>query len=103
MLSENQLRHAGHVVDSVHRDHLLTINGGKGTQMLYLRVPDDVGNTVYKIPFAQRKGLMTFQHRRPDVLDYDRGLEIVPITLEGRWDPYMHYDDNGRELYSATY
>jgi hypothetical protein len=79
LLSENQMRHAGHLVDSVHTDHL-----SKGTQALYSQVDDEGGTKVYKIPFVQRKGLMTFQHRRPDVLDYDRGLEIVPTTLEGR-------------------
>jgi hypothetical protein len=35
LLSEVQLRHAGHVVDSVHRDHILSIDGQKSTQSLY--------------------------------------------------------------------
>jgi hypothetical protein len=41
LLSEAQLRHAGHVVDSVHRDHLIAIDGSEGTKSLYLRQVDE--------------------------------------------------------------
>jgi hypothetical protein len=36
--SENRFRHAGNVVDSEHKNHLLSINCDKGTQTLYLRI-----------------------------------------------------------------
>jgi hypothetical protein len=35
------MRHAGHVVDSVHRSHQLTLDGAKGTQTLYLKDVDE--------------------------------------------------------------
>jgi hypothetical protein len=42
----------------VQKDHLLTINGDKGTQSLYLRHCDVFGDITYKIPFTQRAGLI---------------------------------------------
>jgi hypothetical protein len=98
LLSENQLRHAGHVVDSVHKDHLLSINGEKGTQTLYLKMLNDGEDVIYKIPFLLRSGLMTIPHRKPDKLDYNRGLPIVPITLEANWNPRAHYYDHGTPM-----
>jgi hypothetical protein len=95
LLSEVQIRNAGHVVDSVHRDHLISMDGHKGTQSMYLRQLDELGEEIFHIPFTQRAGLMTFEHRRPDSLDYDRGLPIVSLTLDGKWDPHVHYDDHG--------
>jgi hypothetical protein len=50
------------------------------------------------MPFLQRAGLMTFNHRKPDEMDYARGLPIVSLTLEGRWDPHAHFDDNGEVM-----
>jgi hypothetical protein len=94
-LSEVQLRHARHVMDSVHKDHFLTIGEEKGTQASYLRQVTDEGEFVYKIPFLQRAVLMSLKHRKPDEMDYARGLPIVSLTLEGRWDPHAHFDDNG--------
>jgi hypothetical protein len=93
LLAENQLRHAGHVVDSVHRDHLLNIDGEKGTQTLCLKWEMEHGSTVYRIPFTQRHGLMTFHHRKPDDLDNVRDLPIIPLTLEVKWDPHSFYVD----------
>jgi hypothetical protein len=55
-LSEVQLRHAGHVVDSVHEEHLMWIDGTRGTQLLYLKqVDEEEGETVYIIPFLQER------------------------------------------------
>jgi hypothetical protein len=87
LLSEVQMRHAGHVVDSVHKDHLLSIDGTKGTQSLYLRHHTEDGEIIYKIPFLQRAGLMTFDHRK--------NLPIVMLSLDTTWDPRTHYDDHG--------
>jgi hypothetical protein len=95
LLSEVQIRHAGHVVYSVHRDHLISVDGHKGTQSLYLRQLDEIGEVIFRIPFTQRAGLMTFEHRCPDILDYDRGLPIVSLTLDVQWDPHGHYDEHG--------
>ena len=53
LLSEVQMRHAGHVVDIVHKDHLLTIDGDKGTQSLYLHHTEVTGEVIYRIPFIQ--------------------------------------------------
>jgi hypothetical protein len=97
LLSDVQMRHAGHVVDSVHRSHQLTLDGARGTQTLYLKDADE--NTglgsVYRVPFIQRAGLMTFDHCKPDPMDYNRDLPIVILTLDGRWEPGEHYDDHG--------
>jgi hypothetical protein len=99
LLSEVQLRHAGHVVDSVHKDHLISIDGQRGTQSLYLKELDnEEGEVVYVIPFLQRAGLMTFEHRKPDAMDYQRGLPIVLLTLETLWDPQQYYDDHGKDV-----
>jgi hypothetical protein len=96
LLSEVQLRHVGHVVDSVHKSHLLSTDGTKGTQSLYLRQYVKPKNLFfYKIPFIQRAGLMTFAPRKPDLLDYHRNLPIVSLTMETKWDPQAHYDDHG--------
>jgi hypothetical protein len=95
LLSEIQMRHAGHVVDSVHKNHFLTIDGEKGTQSLYLRHIDETGEITYRIPFFQRAGLMTFSHRKPDPLEYRRNLPIVFVTLDHQWEPQAQYDDHG--------
>jgi len=72
LLSEVQMRYAGQVVDSVHRNHFRTIEGDKGTEVLYLRHRDEAGEVVYKIPFMPRAGLMPFHHRKSDQYDYER-------------------------------
>jgi hypothetical protein len=82
-------------VDSVHKDHYLTIDGEKGTQSLYLRQIDETGEIKYRIPFLQRAGLMTFSHRKPDPLDYRMNLPIVFLTLDHQWEPQAQYDDQG--------
>jgi hypothetical protein len=91
------MRHAGHVVDSVHRSHQLTLDGARGTQTLYLKdVDENTGlESVYCVPFIQRAGLMTFDHRKPDPMDYNHDLPIVILTLDARWEPGEHYDDHG--------
>jgi hypothetical protein len=48
---------------------------------------------IYIIPFLQRAGLMTFDHRKPDELDYRRNLPIVTLTLDAHWDPQCYYDE----------
>jgi hypothetical protein len=53
---------------------------------------------LFKIPFLQRAGLMTFEHRKPDHLDYHCKLPIVLLTLDSRWDPQEHSDDNGEMI-----
>jgi hypothetical protein len=94
-LSEVQLRHAGHVVDSVHRDHLLSIDGKKGTQSLYLRQLDvGEGESIFIIPFVEK--LMTFDHRKPDTLVYERSLPLVYLSMDTNWDPHALYDDHGK-------
>jgi hypothetical protein len=35
------MRNVGHVVDTVHKAHQLTLDGAKGTQTLYLKDVDE--------------------------------------------------------------
>jgi hypothetical protein len=67
---------------------MLSINGDKGTQSQYLRHVDEKGEMLYTIPFTERAGLMTFDHRKPDFLDYQRDLPIVALTLDTLWTPH---------------
>ena len=91
LLSEVQPRHAGHVVDSVHKDHWISIDGKKGTQSLYIKHADDeFGDKVYVIQFLQRAGLITFDRRKPDDLDYQRNLPIITLTLDTTWYPLVN-------------
>jgi hypothetical protein len=82
LLSEIRMRHAGHVVDSVHKDHYLTVDAEKGTS-LYISEK----STRQGIPFLQQAGLMTFPHGQPDQLDYQRNLPIVLLMLDHQWEP----------------
>jgi hypothetical protein len=52
LLSEVQMRHTGHIVDSVHKAHQLTVDGAKGTQTLYLKNVDETTDfeTFYQVP-----------------------------------------------------
>jgi hypothetical protein len=41
-------------------------------------------------------GLMTFDHRKPDLLNYERSLPLVDLTMDTKWDPHASYDDLGK-------
>jgi hypothetical protein len=97
LFPEVQLRQAGHVVYSVHKDHWISIDGSKGTQSLNLRQPDqEEGELMYIIPFVRRANQMTFDHRKPDILDFERNLPIVMFTMDIKWDPPNHHDDHAK-------
>jgi hypothetical protein len=38
---------------------------------------------------------MTFDHCKPDPMDYNRDLPIVILTPDARWEPAENYDDHG--------
>jgi hypothetical protein len=85
------------VVYSVHADYWISIDGNKGTQSLYLRQTDqEGGELIYIIPFVQRAGLMTFDHWKPVMLDDERNLPIVMLTMDIKWDLHNHHDDHGK-------
>jgi hypothetical protein len=41
---------------------------------------------------------MTFDHRKPDGLDYQRDLPIAALTLNATLNPQAHYDDHNQTV-----
>jgi hypothetical protein len=85
LISEFQVRSHGLVIDSVHKEHVASIDGRKGTQSFYLSEDD-------AIPLVMKGGLMTFENREPSTEDYER-LDVIEITGSNRWRPRHFYDD----------
>jgi hypothetical protein len=54
LLSEVQLRHAGHVVDSFHEDHLHSFDGQKAQSLDLKQLDVEEGESIFIIPFVQR-------------------------------------------------
>jgi hypothetical protein len=86
LVSEFQVRSHGLVIDSVHKNHVASIDGRKGTQSFYLSE-----NQV--IPLVMKGGLMTFENCEPSPDDY-ACLDVVKTTSSDRWRPMHFYDDS---------
>jgi hypothetical protein len=41
---------------------------------------------------------MTFDHRKPDDIDFQRKLPIDLLTLEASWEPQVYCDDHGKTV-----
>lgn len=93
LLSENQVRSVGHIVDTVHQRFLRDIEGNYGSQRIILQNTRDKEDQLLYIPLVQRGGLMTFKHRPARKEDYEH-LVIVELTSDSQWDPRLLNDDN---------
>jgi hypothetical protein len=67
---------------------------------LYIRQTDETGEVTCKITFLQRVGFMTFVYRKPGLLDFQRNIPFVFLTLDIQWDSQAQYDDHGAPVIS---